>query len=417
MRSTPRAVLTPSISPSRPASTVLAPPGTPITPRRKALLFQQELEGRNILAQHVAAGEDFQPIADDNWEEASLSEIEDAIDEDPFNQSMLNGPQPRPVEPTASLGRTLGESSSASRMLQEFVESPDTILIPQARGVPHSIIEENTPDPFYIEHTSHARQSDWTDIHPDQGVYMLYMLIIWLHQQFHLPVRACNVALAIFVLVASAFGKHSDPPLLTTLSGISSAMGTEPTIRVLPVCPQCLEVHPDDVASTVCTKCSSFLFKAIPAGSTSRNDRVPALQFPYKDITSQLADMLAVPGVEAEMDKWRHVQRKDGEYEDVFDGRICQELRGPDGKLFFANTSAERDQGPNGELRVGVILGADWYGFLNLSRLCSCADNLHVYKGSHIFAAKLPLLIRPPPCHSVLLICHHIFGTFISLSA
>jgi hypothetical protein len=39
---------------------------------------------------------------------------------------------------------------------------------------------------------------------------------------------------------------------------------------------------------------------------------------------------------------------------------VVKKLRGADGKLFFSNLPHEKN-GPDGELRIGVNFGCDWY--------------------------------------------------------
>jgi hypothetical protein len=53
------------------------------------------------------------------------------------------------------------------------------------------------------------------------------------------------------------------------------------------------------------------------------------------------------------------VDRRPGYYQDIFDGKICKTLRAHDNSLFFSNQATER-WGPNGELRLGLNLAADW---------------------------------------------------------
>ena len=79
---------------------------------------------------------------------------------------------------------------------------------------------------------------------------------------------------------------------------------------------------------------------------------------PYKSILEQLGDILMVPGNEEAMDWWRRVRRIPGRFCDFFDGRVSRELLGPDGKPFFRHDLPE---GPDGELRIGLALGVDWY--------------------------------------------------------
>ena len=86
----------------------------------------------------------------------------------------------------------------------------------------------------------------------------------------------------------------------------------------------------------------------------------PLVQFPYKSIEEQLTSMLRIPGFEDEVEKWRAIERSPGSYVDNFDGKICQELKGSDGRLFFENPLPPG----NDELRIGLTFGIDWYRVL-----------------------------------------------------
>lgn len=70
--------------------------------------------------------------------------------------------------------------------------------------------------------------------------------------------------------------------------------------------------------------------------------------------------MELIPDVEDELDAWRLKTRIPGEYEDQFDGRICQELPGHDGLPFFHPELAAM---PENELRIGLTLGVDWFSY------------------------------------------------------
>jgi hypothetical protein len=88
-------------------------------------------------------------------------------------------------------------------------------------------------------------------------------------------------------------------------------------------------------------------------------------------IQSQLANILAIPGVEEEMDKWCRKPRYTHRYCDIFDGAVTKSLQAPDGTTFFRNELGD-DKGPGEELRIGVTLGLDWY----LSILHGCSTSV-----------------------------------------
>lgn len=234
-------------------------------------------------------------------------------------------------------------------------------------AIPQHKWDENSPDPFCAESGTHAPPPPPSPatVHPDAGVYMLYTLVDWLHSQFHVPFRACNTILVVIALIIHSFGIVTSAPVLTTLPTVMGHLGVEPTFRVLPVCPHCLEVYPKKPkARKKCTVCNTDLFKTgCTRGGKKRasQEPVPELQFLYKSLASQLAEIVALPGMEDELDQWRHEARKPGSYSDFFDGGIARDLRDHKGGQFFANHGLNVVDRPNGELCIGLTLSADWY--------------------------------------------------------
>jgi hypothetical protein len=273
------------------------------------------------------------PLMDDNWEEVGV--IQYAQEDEPLPPEPL--PPPPPVIPS-----------------HPAVSHPTP---PVAIGVPEHKHAENTPDPFWKpDMFDPAPPHSFEDVHPNPGVYLLYMLVTWLHLQFHLPFRACTAAMNVFMVILQVFGTTLNPTPITSLPRIMSKLDVEPTFDILPVCSSCLEVYPSgDSTPSICTRCNAFMFKPSLNGKN-----VPLLQFPSKSIKSQLVSLLAVPGVEEALDAWRHLPRRRGEYMDVFDGEIPKNLPDPDGLPFFRNGPHDKPKGPNGELRIALTLGVDW---------------------------------------------------------
>ncbi|KAL4258273.1 hypothetical protein AB1N83_009184 [Pleurotus pulmonarius] len=224
---------------------------------------------------------------------------------------------------------------------------------------------ENFPDPFEVN----ATNSQAADSAPriDGPIFLLYLLVSWLHTHFHLPFLACNTILTVFVHVVRAFGTILPPGLYiyTTLGSVLPRMGIEPKFDILPVCPNCLEVYPSTTPpDTICSCCASPLFRSRHslnrrASSTTETHR-PSLQFPTKSIESQLRDILAVPGMEEVLEGWRSKHRTAGVLTDIFDGDVCKTLPAPDGSTFFANPLPPGVE----ELRIGLTLGVDWFSYL-----------------------------------------------------
>jgi hypothetical protein len=295
--------------------------------------------GRN---EHDQPDLDF--FIDDNWEEGVIQyRAEDEL-----------APPPPPVPP-------LPLSTLASPNAENLPPPPSALPIPPtAIGVPAHKHAENTPDPFWNPYESSAclAPNSIEDVHPYPGIYLLYMLVTWLHLQFHLPFRACTAVMHVFVMILHAFGTTVNPAPIASLPRIMKKLDVEPIFDILPVCASCLEVYPSGNATpTICIRCNSYIFKPSTPTTTKPS---PLLQFPSKSLESQLVSLLAVPGIEDALDAWRAVPRCRGEYIDVFDGEIPKNIPDPEGRPFFRNGPNEKLKGPNGELRIALTLGVDW---------------------------------------------------------
>ncbi|KAF8155108.1 hypothetical protein K438DRAFT_2026517 [Mycena galopus ATCC 62051] len=242
--------------------------------------FISEPDGSSYSQGVEASGELFPPISLDDWELPPLNSESDPEDEE-------SGDGPPPAD------------------------------------------DENDPDPFYLVPQAPQRLPTATEIHPNRAVYLIYVVVFWLHSQFHLPFRACNVLLAIFALALQAGGAPIHPPIRTTLPTVIAQLGAEPSIQILPVCPGCLEVFPLSTPTTaLCSRCSHPLFPPqIPTPSQKRNNTAPAnprpyLQFPTKSLAEQLATLLSVEGLEDEIERSldKAKARTFGMYKNIFDG-------------------------------------------------------------------------------------------------
>lgn len=99
-------------------------------------------------------------------------------------------------------------------------------------------------DPFYYAPASDIQNviPSPDNIHANPVVYYIYLLVLWLHTQCHLPFRACKAVLVTFAIILSIC--HVDSVgLKTTLPGVISALNAEPTFRICPVCRKCQKVY------------------------------------------------------------------------------------------------------------------------------------------------------------------------------
>jgi hypothetical protein len=220
---------------------------------------------------------------------------------------------------------------------------------------------ENEPDPFYVPPSAVSTPSI-TSASTSTPLYILYLLVAWLHTQCKLAFTACGAVLVVVAhILAAANVPFGERPAYTTLTSVMTNLNIEPAFQVLPLCPRCMEPYPANRdTSSVCDECANPLFAHI-----KRHDRRhahaediarPLLQCPFMSIEQQLRTLLEVPGMEDELEQWRHVPRTPGKYHDMFDGRVPQEIKGPDEQPFFENPLPPDST----ELRIGLVLGFDW---------------------------------------------------------
>ncbi|KAF8057435.1 hypothetical protein FPV67DRAFT_1677229 [Lyophyllum atratum] len=313
-------------------------------------IHEAEQRGLRHVQEVIASGFIPDPISRDDWEEDDDDdEFGDTSNRLPHNggiPSML--PQPsQDVDTQSDLRSSSGSASEPSATSEE------------------------PPDPFYYTPEPSTAFPTPKDVHPNRVVYIIYLLVLWLHTQCHLPFRACNATLVCFGLVLRAAGAPVSPPMATTLPTVISALRAEPSFQVNPVCPRCMRVYPASISpDSKCSSCESPLFanKTTPAqqrsGRGAPEKPRPLVQFPNKSLAEQLAIMLATPGIEDVVEGSVNNIKKSvpGTYTNIFDGKVCQELPCADGSLFF---SPSPEQIQAGELRIGVSLGVDWSVFIS----------------------------------------------------
>ncbi|KAI0363300.1 hypothetical protein BV20DRAFT_1058164 [Pilatotrama ljubarskyi] len=309
-------------------------------------------------------------LDDDGWEECGNDE---ATTEGPPSNSPPSGVLPTDVSAPSS-SRTSGTSSGTSAPTMQGDTTPSASTSAELQHVlePIALDEQamaqlHVPDPFYSPQPFQiAARSAFELAHP--AVVLAMLLVTWLHVSAHLPFRFCDVALTVIGYILAEAGQLSLVPLLrTSLRGCLSTLRLEPSFTMYPTCPNCLRPYPVFPATSRCRDCDDLLFKEeMPRRSQGkkqghRASAKPRLRTPAKTITEQLADLLAQPGMEDAMSAWHQRSRITGWLYDFFDGLISRSLLGPDGKPFFRHDLPED---PDGELRIGLALGVDWFSYL-----------------------------------------------------
>ena len=171
--------------------------------------------------------------------------------------------------------------------------------------------------------------------------------------------------------------------MFTTLPPVFHHLGADVSMKICPVCPNCSKVFPSPIPPNYsCDRCAHSLFqtKVKPASKQQRTEPPqvpkPHLQFPSKSIEDYLTTMLAVPGMEDEMEAWRKKTRVQGTYTDIFDGEVCRTIKGVDGSPFFHLAAGVLE--PN-ELRIGVSLAAGSSLFISSAILPLLRRSLKVF--------------------------------------
>ncbi|KAL6299063.1 hypothetical protein BKA93DRAFT_830185 [Sparassis latifolia] len=197
--------------------------------------------------------------------------------------------------------------------------------------------DRQVPDPFHAEFKAHGvSPSDLRAIPP--YLMCIHAVVSWTHLNFRLPVVAANALLWCFAVVLLLVAPGTSLPFVT-LKSANRVLGLDVQFQTLAICPGCKDVYPSTPDTPeCCIQCGSQLFKPNKTTRGNKRDaRVPIIRYPYLSISQQLESVLSIEGTEELLDEWRKVPRRDGVYQDIFDGKIAKTLRGPDNKVFFAN--------------------------------------------------------------------------------
>jgi len=187
-------------------------------------------------------------------------------------------------------------------------------------------MNEDTPNPFVVEHDGSARQRIPTAQQIPGYLLAIHATVTWLHLQFNLPCITCNALLAIITSLIMFLVPGIMPPFCT-LQSATHTLGVDPPIKLLAMCPTCWDVFPSANSKhmqDMCTACNTPLFLS---DHTEQNNscaiKMPIVKYPYLLLSKQIASILRVLGVKVLLDEWHKKLCKTGEYTDIFDSNIC----------------------------------------------------------------------------------------------
>ena len=229
-----------------------------------------------------------------------------------------------------------------------------------------NVSQENAGNPFKMLAPSIASNNDIDTI-----ARIICFIVITLHFLAGLTTLWCIFLLKAFVFLLEALGRPDIAGQIPSrLPTAQSYSGIPPYhVTALPVCPTCGDVFPVGFGTPVdCPRCSTPLYEALlhPTNSSvpnpTRKALVPRIRLPFLSISAQLERVFSSPGIEAEVDWWRTLNRQEGVYRDISDGKIWGEIHDTEGGQFFRSVEFNgRKCAPGGELRIGVALAMDWY--------------------------------------------------------
>jgi len=82
----------------------------------------------------------------------------------------------------------------------------------------------------------------------------------------------------------------------------------------------------------------------------------PKMSVPVAPLSEQLIEFLARPGMEHIVEGYQQRKTVPEELNSIMDGRVWNEIEGPDGKPFFHKASLTEPD----EIRLGVTFAVDW---------------------------------------------------------
>ncbi|KAJ7669694.1 hypothetical protein B0H17DRAFT_1209551 [Mycena rosella] len=199
---------------------------------------------------------------------------------------------------------------------------------------------------------------------------LILMTTAWMHTHYHTPHRACTLLLKVLrsIFICLMLIKPNDK-VPVTLTTTFKRLGLNEDFEIRAICPQCRRAYPEQSpADLMCSQCNAPLFNTPPPPvstgisliSSSRAESKakprPVLQSPYLLPSTQIIEFLNRDGNEIACESYLTCTAVPGKMRDIQDGKICQSLKGPDGRKFF-------ETGPNrpdpDELRIGLCFGED----------------------------------------------------------
>ena len=208
-------------------------------------------------------------------------------------------------------------------------------------------------DPFIVKYRDKHRTGNLHKHEIPSHLLVMYMMVTWLHFQFHLPHLVCNAILAFLALLFRFFSVDL-MLLFITLPSTTCALGVNPGVELLAIFPGCQGIYPSASSKHMQNECilchiPLFLLDHTRQGN-HHTVKTSVIKYPYLPLLEQIVSILKIPGVEALLNEWRTKPHNSGVYGDIFNGRMCRlKLRALDNSLFFSN-SLHKNHGPNNKL-------------------------------------------------------------------
>ena len=234
------------------------------------------------------------------------------------------------LSPSRSESPTAACPPSPAHPVMDMVQCPDILTTDTLSSL----------SSFPIPHRPSAEV--YASSHSHWFVRVVLLLIAFLHTQYHLSFRGCNLILAsMHTIFLSLSLIPPDDLMPQTLTSTFKQLELGDHFQIFPACEVCMWIfEPSAAANTSCPDCKKLLFNVRPSTLFECiSKKVPApspkLEVPFQSPCSLLSNMLAQPHIEQELEAWMACSRSEGTYREIMDGAVWKTMKTATGDLFL----------------------------------------------------------------------------------
>ncbi|KAJ7753257.1 hypothetical protein B0H16DRAFT_1835472 [Mycena metata] len=222
---------------------------------------------------------------------------------------------------------------------------------PSAQWLPNASSSPAAQSPLPTQtscQTSYGLCANLAEESPFWFWQLILLAIAWCHLHFHAPHHCCDLLLKVLRNIFICLGTiKSEDKVPVTLTTTFKRLGINEDPEIRAICPRCRRAYPENAPDDL--MCSE-----VPDISPPKPR--PVLQSPHLLPSTQIVELLNRDGNEIACESYLTRKPIPGKMSDIMDGKICQSLKGPDGRKFF---DIAPDRPDPDELRIGLCFGED----------------------------------------------------------